>query len=205
MALLTSEITRLRFELGYNTLDAGAEPYISVVAVFDQVIATYLRAGATTTSNTPIDAATTATPVPVSLALITGFAAGASVVVDVDERQESATVQLVEANDIWVQLSNEHSGTYPVTVEGGESIVREILGHLRGIAAELGVNGSAIGSAGIEQVDEIRFFGEGSAGDGRIGQLKDLQMYWRDQLAGALGVTNAWRVRSGAGQLVEVY
>jgi hypothetical protein len=205
MALLTSEITRLRYECGYNTLDAGAEPYISVVAVFDQVIATYLRAGATTTSTTPVTAVTTATPVAVTLASATGFAAGASVVIDVDERQEFAVVQRVDTNDIWVLLKFAHTGTYPVTVEGGESIVREILGHLRAVGAELGVNGSAISSAGIEQVDEIRFFGEGKTGDGRIGQLKNLQMYWRDQLAGALGVTNAWRLRQGGGSSLEVY
>ena len=52
MALLESEIIRLRFECGYNLLNAGAEPYVSVVAIFNQVIATYMQAGATTTSST---------------------------------------------------------------------------------------------------------------------------------------------------------
>jgi len=29
--------------------------------------------------------------------------------------------------------------------------------------------------------------------------------YWRDELCSALGVVNLWRMRSGAGQRVEVY
>jgi len=201
MALLTSELTRVKYELGYNTLDAGAEPYISVVAVFDQIIQTYIESGAETTSTTVVVAASSPTPVTISLVSSTGFSAGDRVVIDVDSRQEFAHVQSVVGNDIVVLLSLAHTGTYPVTVEGGESIVREILTRLYTLGTSLGE--LAVSTAGIKRVDEIEFFGNSTIN--RIEQLSDLRMRWRDELAGCLGVVNMWRARAGAGQIAEVY
>ena len=57
MALLTSELMRIRAELGYNALGVGAEPYVGITAVFDQIVKVYLNAGATTTSATAVTAA----------------------------------------------------------------------------------------------------------------------------------------------------
>lgn len=197
MALLTSELRRIRQELGYNVLDAGAEPYIGTASVFEQVIATYMQAGASTTSSTAVTAATTATAVTLTLASATGFSALARVVVDVDDRQESATVQTVSGNTITVLLSLAHSNTYPVTVEAGEALVREHLRRLQAIANELG--DGAIVAAGIKRADDIEFFPAGTGSTkGRIQQLAELREYWRDELASTLGVVNLRKLRRGA-------
>ena len=97
MALTTAELRRIKYELGYNVVGAGAEAYISVVAVFEQVIAAYLTSGATTTSSTVVAAATTPTPVALTLTSATGFAAGDRIWLDVDDRQECATIQSLAA------------------------------------------------------------------------------------------------------------
>ena len=52
MALLTSEITRIKAELGYPLLSNSAEPFVGIVAIFEQVIQPYTLAGAATTSAT---------------------------------------------------------------------------------------------------------------------------------------------------------
>lgn len=201
MALLTSELQRLRFECGYNALAAGAEPYVGVTAIFDQVVATYLTAGASTTSSTTVTAATSPTPVTLTLASSSGFATFARVWVDVDARQESATVQAVSGATITVLLSLAHTGTYPVTVEGGEAMVRDQLRKLRTIDEQLT---GAYSSAGIKQVDEVHFFGD-SAGSSRIDALLDAQMEARDELCSLLGVENMWRRRRGAMQTLSLY
>ena len=119
MALLDSEIARIKAELGYNLLTTGALPYIGITQVFEQVIQDNVLAGASTTSTTAVSAQSTPTPVGITLASATGFAAGVRVVLDVDDRQETATVQSMSGSVITVQLTGVHSGTYPVTVDGG--------------------------------------------------------------------------------------
>jgi len=64
MALLASELIRLKAELGFNVLSVGAEPYISIVALFDQVIAPFMTAGVVTTSTTSVTAQGSPTPMP---------------------------------------------------------------------------------------------------------------------------------------------
>lgn len=212
MALLASELQRLRFELGFNTLAVGAEPYISVYAVFDQVIAPYLLAGASTTSSTVVTAASEPTPVTLTLASATGFAAGARVVVDVDSRQESATVQAVTGSTITLMLTKAHTGTFSVSVEGGEAIIRGILQKLDAISGLMGGGTSglmagAASSAGLRKVDEIEFFGGGNTigtqGVDQLTQLVKLQEYWRDELAYALGIPRL--NKSSGGGNIGVY
>lgn len=204
MALLTSEIVRLKYECGFNVLQAGAEPYVSVVAIFDQVIATYMQAGATTTSSTSVTAASEPTPVALTLASASGFAAGARVWVDVDTRQEVATVQSISGSVITLQLQRAHSGTYPVTVDGGEGIIRSLLRRLDKLQEAIGSSHEA---AGIKTVDEIEFFGNSysSGGGGRVKALYDAQARTRDELCSALGVQNGWRLRSQAMSTVSLY
>lgn len=201
MALLTSELARIRNELGYNNLSVGAEPYIGYVAVFDQVIATYLQAGAATTSATTVTAASSPTPVTLVLASATGFHTGDAVLVDVDDRQERAILQLVSSTNATLLLSKAHSGTYPVTVEGGESIIREILGRIKSVKDSIAESFSV---AGIKKVDEIEFF-PSNGGGGVIRDMNSLLMYWRDELASTLGVPNGWRGRRGGGGSVSIY
>ena len=205
MALLASEIQALRTELGYNALSVGAEPYISYVAIFDNVVAAYLNAGATTTSTTAVTAATSATPVALTLASATGFAAFCRVVVDVDDRQEVATVQSVAGSTtISLLLSGAHSGTYPVSVEGGESLVRDVLRKIHDLTKPGGALTKAASSAGVAKVDEIEFFTPGAGTKSRIAELQSLRMYYRDELSAITGVPNLWRARSGRGS-VELY
>jgi hypothetical protein len=193
VALLTSELRRIREELGYNVLDAGADPYISVHAVFDTVIATYMQGGASTTSSTTVTAASTATPVTLTLASATGFTAGDKVAIDVDDRYEQAHVQTVSGSTITVLLTLAHSGTYPVTVDGGEMIVREIL---REIAKVKGKMSNAASTAGLKRADEVEWY-PGRKGNGPFDALRAMLDFWRDELATTLGVQNLRKARWG--------
>lgn len=159
MALSASEVARIKAELGYNVLAVGAEPYVSIVALFESVIAPYTLTGAATTSATAVAATSTPTPTTITLADATGFTPGAVAVVDVDARQERATVTAVAGATITLQLSQAHAGTYPVVVESGEGIIRDILSELHAVATEIGSLRSRVG---IKSVDgEIEFFGGG--------------------------------------------
>ena len=77
--------------------------------------------------------------------------------------------------------------------------MREILGRLRDIANKLGT--SVVQQVGIKQVDEIEFFGGNVFSVRR--EMLNLQNYWRDELASALGVENLRSTRGGSA--VAVY
>lgn len=196
MALLDSEIARCKYELGYNLLTISAEPYIGVARVFELVVQSNMLAGAITTSSTAVTAVAAgslATPVTLTLASVTGFSVGDRITVDVDDRQETATVQSISGATVALLLSRAHGGTYTLTVERGESIVREILQRLRAIADKLG--GAAIQQAGIAKVDEIEFF---KGLHGVRYELQRLQTFWRNELSSALGVQNLRSASSGS-------
>ncbi len=199
MALTQSELERCKYELGF-TLIGTAQPYIGdIVSIFETIIQPYLSSGAITTSSTTVAAATTPGPQTITLASATGFSTGCRVVLDVDERQESATVQSVTGSAISVLISKAHTGTYPVTVEGGESIVREILGHIRTVKAEMA---QTFGVGSIKKVDEIEFY---QTGGGRIFDNLGAQLgFWRDELASVLGIQSLWASRRG-GSSIAVY
>lgn len=202
MALLDSEVARIKYELGYNVLNISAEPYIGVARVFELVIQPNVLAGATTTSSTAVTAVNAGdppAPVALTLASAIGFAAGDRVVIDVDDRQETPMVQSVSGSTITVLLSLAHTGTYPVTVERGESVVREHLRYLRDIGKRIGEQMPV--QAGVSKADDVDI----AVGlDGPISELKKLQAYWRDELASALGVVNLRRTRR-VGSSVAVY
>lgn len=200
MALLDSEVSRIRYELGFNLLTTDAVPWISTTQAFEQIIQPYLSAGATTTSATAVTAASTPTPVTITLASGTGFDTGCRVVIDVDGRQEVVTAQLVSGTSLTVMLSKTHSGTYGVTVEGGETIVREILTKIRNVADKLE---SAATKAGIKRVDEIEFFGTGQTELFR--NLNGQRDYWRNELSSVLGIPSMWAGRRGGAQRLSVY
>jgi len=203
VALTTSEVQRLKYELGYPLLDSGANPYIGTSAAFEAVIQPYLQAGASTTSATVVTAATTPTPIAITLSSAVGFAVGNRVIVDVDSRQEAVTAQLVNGAAVTLLLSKAHTGTYPVTVEGGESIIREFLASLRDIQDRIV---SAASKAGLRKVDEIEFW-QAKAADssGVFGEIVMQRDYWRDELASALGIVNLRRRRKSAGARCAVY
>lgn len=195
MALLESEIKRIKYELGYNVLLVGAEPWVGVSQLFEQVVGPYTHAGASTTSSTPVTAVAAgsgAALASLTLADADGFHALDRVVVDVDDYQEAATVRGVSGSVVTLFLSKAHSGTYPVTVEGGESLVREVLSRIRAASSALGDGGAA--AAGVKQVDEIEFFGNQT----RRVELEALRSMWRDELAMLLGVPNLRTERAEA-------
>ena len=193
---------RLRAELGYNVLTLGAIPYIGYTSLFDQVIQPYTEAGASTTSSTTVAAATAPTPATLVLVSGTNFAAGQRVVIDVDDRQEVVTAQNVSGASLTALLTLAHSGTYPVTVEGGETLIREQLTRLRAINTQIT---AAASTAGIKQVDVIHFYGGGSAGVSQIDVLYKQRDRARDELASLVGVQNMWRARRSGGQTLSVY
>lgn len=213
MALTNAEIQRIRYELGYPNLDTAAEPYIEIAAIFSAVIQPYLLGGAATTSSTPVTAATSPTPQTLTLANATGFAAGDVVVVDVDARQERATISNLSGTAMTAQLSLAHSGSYSVVVEGAESIIRDILRELRLLTG--GMNGSAgtlsaiKARLGLKKVDDVEFFGGGGtlASQGRdpLSTLLELREYWRDELANALGIVRLNAKSSSGGSDIGVY
>lgn len=193
MALLTSEIERIRDELGYNVLGVGAEPYISYVAVFDQVIAIYLEAGATTTSATAVTAATPPALVSITVASATGFHAGDRAVVDVDASREEATLTVVSGSVLTLSLSKAHSGTYPVTVFGGETIVRDKLDAIAEVKARMRTG--MLSTAGLKRADEVEWYPGRNGRSAVMASLKEALGFWRDELASSLGVQNLWRLK----------
>lgn len=206
MGLLQSEIRRIRDELGYNVLNAGAEPYISTSAIFDQVIAQYMQAGAATTSTTLVAAQRSPTLVQLTLASPTGFVAGTNVAVDVDFRYEQARIEQVAGSVITVQLTLAHGdsggSSYSVTEEGGEMIVREKLREIANIKKRLS---KASTQAGLKEADEVQWY-EGKQGlGGPLAGLFALLSFWRDELAHTLGVVNLRSVDgSGTGGTASV-
>lgn len=203
MPLTDGELWRAKHELGFNMMEVGAEPYFEVVAIFEQVIQTYLNEEATTTSSTTVAKAEDEDdPEPVALTVVsaTDMVVHATIVVDVDHRREVATIQSVSGSVITAMLTKAHSGTYPVSLDGGITIVREILRGLRKIAVTLGEDG--VDTLGIERVDEIKF--KGGDHSTWIG-LKNEQMRLRDELSSAFGLPNYWRSRGGSGQRMEAY
>jgi hypothetical protein len=206
MALLDSEVVEARYHSGWNVLEIDAEPYIGVPSIFDQVIQPYITSGASTTSTTAITAATTPTAATLTLASATGFSAGNRVVVDVDSLQEEATVRSVSGSTIVVLLEKAHSGTYPVTVEGGEAIVRRILQKLRSLHGVSGsmTGGASAASGGLAQVDEVKWHAS-TNGRTQFEMLADQVMYWRDELCSALGIENRWRRKNQGSLTLSLY
>ena len=56
MALLDSEIARIKAELGVTVVGIGAEPYIGITRLFENIIQQYTTGGATTTRPTSVTA-----------------------------------------------------------------------------------------------------------------------------------------------------
>lgn len=214
MALTNAELQRIKFELGYPSYNNAAAPYVGgVLALFEQVIQPYLLGGVSTTSSTPVTAATEPTPQTLTLASATGFSAGDVIVVDVDARQERATIQSLSGAAATVQLSLAHSGTFPVVQEGTEGFIRDILRELRLISNGMNGNSGALTSMqsrlGIKAiVGEVEFFGGGntlaSQGVDPLTQLMKLREMWRDELASALNVPRLNGPHNG-GSTISVY
>lgn len=198
MALLDSEVARIKAELGFNVMENGAHPWVEVVSIFEQVIQPYVGAGASTTSATTVWEAGLKT---LTLTSATGFTAGDAVSVDVGINQERTTIQSLSGSTIAVRLEKSHLGTYPVSVEGGESIIREILLRIAEVKSEMA---TTEGAGTLKQVDEVQWYqaGENMTGFSAIGEkLK----FWRSELASVLGLQSMWDLKSAGAQTLSVY
>lgn len=203
MALSTADITRIKAELGWNVLTVGAEPFIGVAAIFSQVIQPFMTSGATTTTSSAVTASSTPAPATLVLTDPTGFSAGDRVFVDVDDLQESGTIRSLSGSNLGVLLRLAHTGTYPVTVDGGEGIVREILKNIRDVKRELG---QTFGEGAIKQVDELGFYA--TRDRTMFGNIGDQLKYWRRELSQILtngqGI-NMWERALASSQRLSVY
>lgn len=183
MPLTNGELDRIRVELGYNVLNVGAEPYIGVAAIFSQVIQPYMREGLDTTSSTTVVAAPGGAAVSLTLGSVTGIAAHDHIAVDVDGAFEYATVRSVAGSVVSVFLSSAHTGTYPVTLDGGLQIVRECLSNIYLVRQKMRIQR---GTGALKKVDEIEFYDV--KGKSSIRVWKEQLDFWRSELATALGL-----------------
>lgn len=206
MALLDSEVRRIRAELGVNVLTVSAEPFISVTQLFEQVIQTHVTAGSSTTSSTAI-VATGGDPAVAAITLsdATGFNVGDRVIVDVDGLQEYATARSLSGSVLSVLLSLGHSGTYPVTVEGGESLIRAKLRYIVSLTDKIQTMASA---GGVKVADsDVEFFSprESMGTLGPAGALWKQREWERKELAELLGIVYPRELMRGAGASISVY
>lgn len=180
------EMARIKAEIFDNVLSIGAVPWIDVRAIYDVIQANVSSSSvAPTTSATAVSAAG---PTSLTLASVSGLAAGSRVVLDVDASREVVTVRAVVGSTVSVVCAKTHSGTYPVEVESALTIVRGILADLEAIDQQERIT---IPQAGVKRVDEIEFFGraEGSVRDALTAHRNSL----RARLASATGLTGLLR------------
>lgn len=197
MALSDSEVAVIKAELGYNQLTIGALPYVDYTALFDEVVQPRMGEGASTTSSTVVTAASTPTPVNLTLTSATGFTAGDRVIVDVDSLQEEATIRSLAGSVIGVILTLAHTGTYPVTVMGGAQIVRALLKRLAALRTQLD---SVVSTAGLKRAEDIEWYQAQAGAYGGSAQLAALYAQrddLRDQLAVACGLMNRYKFFGG--------
>lgn len=195
MAFTTQELQRVQRELGYHLLTAGAMPYVGFTQLFSQIINQNIAAEVTTTATlaTAIAESSSPTPQALTLASAVGFAAGDRVVVDVDTRAETVTIQSLSGAVATVQLSKAHSGTVPVSLEGPITMARDCLRKIDDVKGEMA---KTYGEGALKKVDEIEFHPQREKG--MFALLSGQLMYWRNELAAVLGAPNGWAMR-GAG------
>jgi hypothetical protein len=201
--LTDDEMWRIKAELFDNVLGFGAEPYIGVRAIYNVIQQNVTSSSVSPTTSTT--AVTSAGPVVLTLASVTGLAASSRIVLDVDNAREVVTVRAVTGSTISVVVTKTHSGTYPVEVESGLTIVRGLLADLETLDQQERIT---IPNGGVKRVDEIEFF---SRAEGNVQQsLTAHRNAIRSRLASATGLTGilrelAARVSAGGGSTFEVY
>jgi hypothetical protein len=203
MSLTDGELARIKAELGYHLVGVEGVAYVGWNALFETIIQPYLDTGTSTTSATAVTAASTATPVTLTLTSATGLASGDRVVIDVDSRKETVTIQSLSGTSMTVQLSLAHSGTYPVVLaDSGEAIVREILTRIRETKAEMA---TAFGLGSLKRADDLEWYQAGGNLSSQFGTLGENLAHWRGELSATLGVASAWDTGRAASQTLSVY
>jgi hypothetical protein len=216
MSLLPHELDICKQQLGYPLTRLGAEPWVAYVVIFDRVIQPFLFDNSTTSSttvaanagNTTITVA--ANPAAANDATKLTFNVGTSVVVDVGLSLETSTIAAISGLSFTLNLVNAHTAPYPIWPNGAEWVVRGILTRIATIEANM--TSIAPTTAGAKKVDEIEMYS--SSKNGGRGATRDTfesllqqRAQARHDLAGALGVTNLWKLRSGGSRpsRVEAY
>lgn len=186
MSTLTAdEMARIKSELDDNVADYGAQPYLDVRAVYDVIRDHVVSSSvAPTTSSTAI---TAAGPTTITLASATDYAAGQRVVIDCDDAREVVTIRSLTGAVASIVATKTHSGTYPVEVESGLTIVRGILSDLITLDTQARAQ---IGSAlGLKRVDEVEW---NTDGGGIIAAFASQRVMLRRRLASATGLASLY-------------
>lgn len=182
MPLTSGELDRVRAELNYHLLSIGAQPFIGVHQVFDQIVAPFLREGLETTCATSVTVAQVGTPVTLTLASAAGIAVHEHVALDVDSLFEKATVRSISGSTITVILGMAHPATFPVTFDGGLLLVREALAAIALVRSRLRPRGTG----GIKKVDEVEFYEVKGKTEFQV--LTNQLRFYQAELADRLGV-----------------
>lgn len=203
--LSTDELDRIKREVLDNVLGLGAEPYISIKALYALVRDNVSGASvAATSSSTAVTAAQVAAGgVTITVALATGLAVGVRVQLDVDGARETCLVRSISGTTVGVNCRKPHAGTYPVEIESALTLVRGCLSDLALLEDKIT---AAADAAGVKKVDEVEFFGP-SDGRSVADELRRQQHALRLDLARMCGLTAvlaAGRARGGAGSF-EIY
>lgn len=203
MSTLTDdEMARIKSELDDNVADYGAQPYLDVRAVYDVI-----RDHVNSSSVTPTSSSTSITsvgPTTITLASATGYAAGQRVVIDSDEARETVTIRSLSGTSASIVATKTHSGTYPVEVESGLTIVRGILSDLITLDTQ---SRAQVGSAlGLKRVDEVEWSTDQG---GIITAFAAQRQMLRRRLANACGLASLYAMNrargSGGGSSFEAY
>lgn len=192
--LTTEEMARIKAECFDNVLSVGAEPYLSVRALYDVIKANVESSStAATSSSTTVSAAG---PTTLTLASVSGLAAGYKVQIDSDAQRETVSVRAVSGLTISVICRKTHSGTYPVELESALTLVRGVLSDLS--ALEQVTTLDAFNSLGLKRVDEVEW-SDGGASFYVERARKRLRM----RLASLCGLSGI--LRSASSSAIEVY
>lgn len=196
MATLTAdEMARVRAECLDNVLSLGAEPYLSVRAIYDVIRQNVESSSvAATTSSTAV---TAAGPTTLTLASASGLVAGYKVQLDVDGQRETCTIRSVSGSTISVVCRKTHSGTYPVEIESALTLVRGVLSDLASLEQVTTLD--SLTSLGLRKVDEVEW-----ADGGVTAHVERARRVLRARLASLCGLTGIVRAASG-GTHFEVY
>jgi len=198
--LTDDELARIKAELLDNVLSLGAEPYVSIRAIYDVIRDNVVSSSVSpTTSSTAVSAAG---PTTITLASATGYAAGQRIVLDVDGSREVVTLRSLSGAVASVICRKTHSGTYPVEVESALTIVRGLLSELEAVRDQIA---DARASAGLRRVDEVEWM-DAASGRTQLDEMHRARELLRRDLAYALGLRGIYEAskQSGVGRF-EVY
>lgn len=175
MTLSSAEIDRLRFHLCYGNLAVGADVYTrdGFLALFEQVISTYLNTGTETSATTAITAGAITEVTPVAMTNIVVYG---QLIVDVADDAEQVMVQAVTGSTFTARFAKAHAATgYPIATESGLARLRLLLWDADRAYREMFSIDTAA-TSGIKEIDkkDVVFFGGSAVFKGRLEHYKGI-------------------------------